>query len=208
MMDPATLGALIQAGAGVQKQLVGLGQFLFSGQKKAERGLRKEIEAIPEYAKAPSIMDYYQQARQRFGVSPTESALYKQQTQEAERAVATGLAGARGSRARMGVSTSLARVLSDAKLKARVAAEQEQNRRFGQLGSAAQMEAQQGLLADQRRLLKQQQRLSLAEAKAQGTAAIKRAGLTNIFGGMSDIGKAGAMMGGLNPYSGGTTTTG
>lgn len=206
-MEPQMLGALIQAGAAQQKKGLGLLQFLFSGQRKAEKGLGKEIEAIPEYVKAPSITDIYQQSRQRFGISPTESALYKQQVQEAERAVATGLAGARGSRARMGASTSLGRILSDAKLKARVAAEQEQNRRFGQYVGAAQMEAQQGLLADQRRLLKQEQRLRQAAARAQGAAAIKRAGLTNILGSMTDMAKAGASMSGYGGADS-TTTTG
>jgi hypothetical protein len=206
-MDPATLGALIQAGSGAQKQLVGLGQFLFSGQKKAERNLRKQIEAIPEYEKSPSILDYYEQAKQRYGVAPTQTAMYKRQMQNVQRAGATGLAGARGSRARMGAASSVARSLSDATLGAEVAAEQEQNRRFGQLGSAAQMRRGEDVMVDQRRLLKQEQRIRQAAAKAQGTAAIKGAGLTNIFGGMSDMGKAGAMMGGFNPYSGGTTST-
>ncbi len=206
-MEPQMLGALMQAGAATQKQLAGLGQFLFSGQRKAERNLRKQIEAIPEYEKAPSILDYYEQAKQRYGVAPTETAMYKRQMQNIQRAGATGLAGARGSRARMGAASSIARNLSDATLGAEVAAEQEQTRRFGQLGSAAQMRRGEDVMADQRRLLKQEQRLRQASARAQGAAAIKRAGLTNIFGGMSDMAKAGASMMGYNPYGGTTSTT-
>jgi hypothetical protein len=206
-MEPQLLGALIQAGSATQKQLAGLGQFLFSGQRKAERNLRKQIEAIPEYEKAPSILDYYEQAKQRYGVAPTETAMYKRQMQNIQRAGATGLAGARGSRARMGAASSIARNLSDATLGAEVAAEQEQTRRFGQLGSAAQMRRGEDVMADQRRLLKQEQRLRQASARAQGAAAIKRAGLTNIFGGMSDMAKAGASMMGYNPYGGTTSTT-
>lgn len=111
----------------------------------------------------------------------------------------------------MGAASSIARNLSDATLGAEVAAEQEQARRFGQYGTAAQMKRAEDVMADQRRLLKQEQRLRQASARAQGTAAIKRAGLTNIFGGMSDMGKAGASMMGYNPYGGAgasTTTTG
>jgi hypothetical protein len=133
--------------------------------------------------------------------------MYKRQMQNIQRAGATGLAGARGSRARMGAASSIARNLSDATLGAEVAAEQEQTRRFGQLGSAAQMRRGEDVMADQRRLLKQEQRLRQASARAQGAAAIKRAGLTNIFGGMSDMAKAGASMMGYNPYGGTTSTT-
>lgn len=153
-MEPQILGALMQKGAAIQKQNLGILQFLLSGQRKAEKGLRKEIEAIPEYEKSPSILDYYEQAKQRYGVAPTQTAMYKRQMQNIQRAGATGLAGARGSRARMGAASSVARSLSDATLGAEVAAEQENARRFGQLGAAAQMRRGEDVMADQRRLLK------------------------------------------------------
>ena len=207
-MEPQILGALIQKGAAVQKQGLGALQFLFSGQKKAERNLRKQIEAIPEYEKAPSILDYYEQAKQRYGVAPTQTAMYKRQMQNIQRAGATGLAGARGSRARMGAASSVARSLSDATLGAEVAAEQEQARRFGQLGAAAQMRRAEDVMADQRRLLKQEQRLRQAAAKAQGAAAIKRAGLMNITESLSDTAKAGASLMGYNGGATGSITTG
>ena len=174
-MDPVTIMAL----AGGAKALGGVLQTAFSGQKKAERALGREIENI----QFPSILDYYEQARQRFGVSPTQSALYKRQMQNIQRAGATGLAGAQGSRARMGAASSIARSLSDATLGAEVSAEQERSRRFGVLGSAAQMKTQ-------AELAKQNQKISAAAAKAAGAAAIKRAGLTNIYGGLTDIAKA------------------
>lgn len=176
--------------AGAAKTLSGVGQTAFSGQRRAERDLTKQIEAIPEYTKSPSILEYYEQARQRYGVSPTQTAMYKRQMQNIQRAGATGLAGARGTAARMGAASSIARSLSDATLGAEVAAEQEQNRRFGQLGAAAQMRRSEDVMQQQRELMKQEQRIRQASAKAAGRAAVQRAGLTNIFGGLTDIGKA------------------
>ena len=207
-MDPATLGAIIQAGAAAQKKQAGLAQFLFSGQRKAEKKLTKEIEAIPEYTKSPSILDFYEQARQRYGISPTQTAAYKRQMANIQRAGATALAGAGGARGRMGAASTVARQLSDAALGAEVAGEQEKARRFGQLGQAAQMMRGEDVMAEQRRSLKQQQRLSQAAARAAGAAAIKRAGLTNIFGAMSDMAKGGASLGYSNPTSGSSTTMG
>ena len=186
-MDPLTLMAI----AGGAKALGGLGQTLFSGQKKAEKALDKSIEAIPDYTMSPSIMQYYEQAKQRYGVSPTQTAMYKRQQQNIQRAGATGLAGLRGARARMGAVPTLVRSLTDASLGAEAAAEQEQARRFGQFGSATQMKAGQEAAVEQRKLAKQYQKISAAQAKATGRAAVKRAGLTNIFGGLTDIAKAG-----------------
>jgi hypothetical protein len=87
-MDPLTI-ALIAGGV---KTLGGLAQTAFSGQKRAEKDLSKQIQAIPEYVKSPSILEYYEQARQRYGVSPTQTAMYKRQMQNIQRAGATGLA--------------------------------------------------------------------------------------------------------------------
>lgn len=191
-MDPLTLAAI----AGGVKTLGGIAQTAFSGQKRAEKDLRKQIEAIPEYTKSPSILEYYEQARQRYGISPTQTAMYKRQMQKIQRAGATGLAGAQGARGRMGAASTIARSLSDATLGAEVAAEGEQSRRFGQLGAAAQMRRGEDVMQQQRELMKQEQRIRQASAKAAGRAAVQRAGLTNIFGGLTDIGKAAAMEGG------------
>lgn len=192
---PAFLAALpllakIGLAAGAAKTGAGLVQTFTSGQGKAERDLTKQIENIPEYVKSPSILEYYEQARQRYGVSPTQTAMYKRQMQNIQRAGATGLAGAQGARGRMGAASTIARSLSDATLGAEVAAEQEQNRRFGQLGQAAQMMRGEDVMKQQRDLMKQEQRIRQASAKAEGRAAVKRAGISNIFGGLTDIGKS------------------
>lgn len=185
------IAAKIALAAGAAKTVTGGIQAATSGVKKRQRELGRAIEAIPEYTKSPSILSFYQQAQQRYGISPTQTALYKRQMQNIQRAGATGLAGAQGARARMGAASSIARSLSDATLGAETAAEQQQAQRFGALGQATSMQAGEERAAELRKLQKQQQRIALAEARAQGAAAQKRAGLTNIFGGIGDIGKSG-----------------
>lgn len=184
------LAAKIGLAAGGAKLIGGGIQAATSGQKKAERALDKSIEAIPEYTMSPSILQYYEQAKQRYGISPTQTAMYKRQMQNIQRAGATGVAALRGARGRMAAVPSIVRSLSDSSLGTEVAGEQEQARRFSQLGSATQMKAGQEAAVEQRKLAKQQQRISAAQAKAVGRAAVKRAGLTNIFSGLTDIGKA------------------
>lgn len=184
------LAAKIGLAAGGAKLLGGVAQTAFSGQRKAERDLTKQIEEIPEYVKSPSILEYYEQARQRYGVSPTQTAMYKQQMQDIERSGVGAVSQLRGSRERLGGTSTILNSLLRAKLGANVAAEQEQNRRFGQLGAAAQMMRGEDVMKQQRDLMKQEQRIRQASAKAAGRAAVKRAGLTNIFGSLTDIGKA------------------
>jgi hypothetical protein len=55
-MEPATIMAL----AGGIKALGGLGQAIFSGQKKAEKALGKEIEAI----QFPSLLNIYAETKE------------------------------------------------------------------------------------------------------------------------------------------------
>lgn len=175
-MDPLTLTALIAGGA---KTLSGLGQTIFSGQKKAEKALGKEIEAI----QFPSILDIYAESKRRYGVSPEQSALYKRQMQNVARQQAGGLRKLQQSGNVLAGIPGILDAGAKASLDAAVAAEGERNRRFGQYTSAAQAKTQ-------AELQKQYQKISAAQAKAAGRAAVKRAGLTNIFGGLTDIGKA------------------
>lgn len=171
-MDPLLLSSLIQAGAGIAQTIGGAIQ-----RKRAEKAAREQIGKLgPDQG----ILSYYNQALQRAGVAPTESALYKRQMQNIQRAGASGLAGAQGARARMGAASSIARSLSDATLGAETAAEQQQAQRFGLLGSAAQMAA-----AEKRR--PEELRLQMMLQKAAGGTDIANTGLSNIFGALSSF---------------------
>lgn len=172
--------------------MIPLIQTLFSGQRKAEKGLEKEIGAMPSYTVSPSILDYYEQAKQRYGVSPTQTAAYKRQMQNIQRAAATGLAGAGGARGRMAVAPSIARSMADASLGAEVAGEQQRAQRFGELGRAASMLASQEAAKQQRELRKSEQMIAAKAAKAAGRAAVKRAGLQGMQSAFETAGKIAA----------------
>lgn len=150
---------------------------------QGRKELKKEIANLPQYQQSQGILDYYNQALNRYGVSPTQTAMYKRQMQNIQRAGATGLAGARGTAARMGAASSIARSLADASLGAEVSAEQEQARRFGQLGQAAQLKRGEESAAFQQNLvLPSQMRLQMASQKAAGGAQLANVGLSNLFG--------------------------
>lgn len=174
-MEPATLMAI----AGGAKALGGLAQTIFSGERKAQKKLKSEIEGI----QFPSILDYYSEAKRRYGVAPEQSALYKRQMQNVARLQAGGLRKLQQSGNVLAGVPGILDMGARSSLDAAIAAEQERNRRFGEYGSAAQMKTQ-------AELNKQRQKIELAAAKAQGASAIKRAGLTNIFGGLTDIASA------------------
>ena len=186
-LDPVSIAAIM----GGIKTLGGVAQTALSGQKQAERDLKNQIEAIPEYVKSPSILEYYEQARQRFGLSPSQTSMYKRQMENIRRAGATGLANIQSARGRISATPSTVRSMADASLAAEVAGEQEKNRRFGQLGAAAQMMRGEDVMKQQRELMRREQFIRQAAARAAGRAAVQRAGITNIFGGLGDIGKAG-----------------
>jgi len=173
------LGTAIGLAAGGLKALGGLGQTIFSGERKAQKKLESEIEGI----KFPSILDYYSEAQRRYGVAPEQSALYKRQMQNIGRLQAGGLRKLQQSGNVLAGVPGILDMGARSSLDAAIAAEQERNRRFGEYGSAAQMKTQ-------AELNKQRQKIELAAAKAQGASAIKRAGLTNIFGGLTDIASA------------------
>lgn len=137
-MAPAVLAAL----PAIASSAMGLGKALFSGARKAEKRLERFSEREnPNYTGSKGIMGYYNEALSRYGVSPTESALYKTQMQGIGRNVATGIGALQGTGNVLGGISTLVRGASDATLNANVAAEQERNRRFSQLGTAAQMKA-------------------------------------------------------------------
>lgn len=186
-MDPVTLMAI----AGGAKALGGVLQTAFSGQKKAERALDKSIEAIPDYTQAPSILRIYDETRRRYGVPIEQSAFYQRAQQNLRRKQAQGIASLQDRRSGLLGIQGITRAAEDIGLGIDEAAEKERERRFGQYMQASQMKAGQEAAAEQRKLLKQQQRISAAQAKAVGRAAVKRAGLTNIFSGLTDVAKAG-----------------
>lgn len=192
----ADLSAAAGAAAGatpwgaIAQGAIGLGQMIAGGIQaaKGRRELKKEIEGLPQYQQSQGILDYYNQAKQRYGVSPTQTAMYKRQMQNIQRAGATGIAGAGGARGRISATPSIVRSLADATLGAEVAAEAEQSRRFGQLGQAAQLKRGEEAAAFQQNLvLPSQMRLQMAAQRAAGGSQLFNVGLGNISGGAQSV---------------------
>ena len=190
-LDPISLGA------GGLQTLFGLGQTLFSGAKKAERGLRRQIANMPKTSADQGIMGYYNQALARYGVSPTESALYKRSIQNIERSKAGALGALHDRRSALAGISNVLQSGSDAALNAEIAAENERNQRFGALGQATQMEAAEQRRVEQRNVYDpyelETQRLA---QKLQGARQRQTAGMQNIMGGLSTLAGSGLKIGG------------
>lgn len=172
---------LIQAGIG------GL-QSLFSAGKA--RKTQKQLEGLqsPTYAPNQSIMDFYNNALSRYQTSPTDSALYKRQSRNIFRNTASGLNRLQDTRGAIGGTSSLIRAQNDAMLDAEAAAEQQQNQRFGQLGEAAGMKAGEEQTAfNVNKMGPFERKYNLLAAKAGAANQGVNAGITNMFGGLSNL---------------------
>lgn len=177
------IGQLIQGGIGLAQGVLGAIQAA-----KGRRELKKEIAGMPKYKQSQGILDYYNQALQRYNVAPTESALYKRQMQNIGRQTASGISALQDRRSALAGVPSLVRGASDAALNAEVAAEQQKAQRFGQLGGAAQMKrGEEAMAYQQNEVAPSQMRMQLAGQKAAGGSQIFNTGLSNIFGAGSSL---------------------
>lgn len=181
--DPAST-----ATGGVQT-LTGLAQTLFSGRKKAERQLTQTIQNAPKAKASQSILDYYNQALARYNVAPTESAMYKRSVGDINENTATALSGLQDRRSGLSGASSILRYANKSKLDANVAAEEERNSRFGQLGAATGMKSdEEKYLFQQNEMLPFELKAQMYSQKLQGANQRTNAGMQNIFGGLSTIG--------------------
>jgi len=175
---PTPWGAIAQGAVGLAQTVGGWIQ-----QRKATKALEK-LQS-PQYAQNKSILDYYNQALARYNVSPTDSAMYKRQTRDIDRGVSTGINALQDRRSATAGLSSLIRGASDARLDANVAAEQQRDQRFSQLGGATQMKVGED---DKAFHINQQQpferKYNLLAMKAGGGNQIMNAGIANTFGGL------------------------
>ncbi len=189
-IDPVSLGL-----SGVQT-LFGLGQSILGGikQHKAQKSL--ENLQTPTYNPNSSILDYYNKALQRYNTNPYQSQQYQEGIQEGNRNTAAGIGALQDRGSAVGGISRLVALQNDNALKQGVAAENEQNQRFGQLGSATNMRAadqQYGFQINQ--LMPYQKQLDLLTAQAGGGKNVVNAGLQNIFGGLSSATTSSGILG-------------
>lgn len=173
--------------AGLQG-LAGLGQMIFSGRKKAQRELDALDSQVPQYEGSKPLSRYYQTALQRYYTPPSQTAMYKRNMQNVERSAMSGLRALQGRGGALAGVNQLMANKNNALLNTEAAAEQEQNRRFNQLGFASNM-----LTSDQLRqfqynkLMPFQRKDRLSQMKLAASNARFDAGIQNIFGGLSGM---------------------
>lgn len=179
--DPMAIASGAQAGFGVLQTILG-GIQSFSATRRLEK------MQSPVYNPNKGIMDFYNQALQRYNVSPTASAMYKRQIRDIDRGVSTSIAALNDRRSGIAGASSILRAANDARLDANVAAENQQNQRFGQLGNAAQAKAGEERMAFQNNEIAPfERKYNLLSAKAGGGAQIMNAGISNAFGGLQNF---------------------
>jgi hypothetical protein len=177
---PLPIGAIAQAGVGLAQTIGGWVQ-----QRKATKALEK-LQS-PTYRPNQSILDYYNQALRRYNVSPTDSAMYKRNMRDIDRNTASGVYALQGTGNTLGGVSSIIRAANDAKLNAEVAAESEKSQRFGQLGAATGMKADEDKTAFQiNQYSPFERKYNLLAAKAAGGNQVGNAGISNIFGGLQN----------------------
>jgi hypothetical protein len=169
----------------------GIAQSIIGGinARKQQKKLMGMIDNTPKYEANKSIMDYYGQALSRYGVSPTESALYKQQMQGINRNVANAVGATQDRRGGLAGVSSILRGANDATLSANVAAEQQRDRRFNELGQATNMRSQEEQKAwQQNTMLPFELKYNLTSQRAGAANQMANAGLQNIFGALQNWG--------------------
>lgn len=161
----------------------GLAQTVIGGMKA--RKAQKQLEGMtePTYGGDKSIGSYYNQALSRFNTSPYASSLYKTQQQNIGRNLNTGLSAMKARGAGAGMASRLVANANDASLNATVAAEQQQNQRFGQLAGATQMKSQDDMRKFQYNQINPfERKFGLLSMKAAANREVANQGLSNMFG--------------------------
>lgn len=177
----------IMPAAAIAQGVLGLGQMIggWIQQGKANEELGELDKNSPRYAQNQGIMDYYNKALSRYNVSPTSSAMYKRQNQNIQRGVATGIGALQDRRSGQAGISSIIRASNDAMLNAEVAAENQQNQRFGQLGQATGMKAGEDRMAFQINEVDPfERKYNRLSQKSGAGSQIANAGISNVFGGL------------------------
>ena len=178
---------LLAAAPAIAQTASGLGQMLFSGRKKALKNLEQETKSSPMYQGSKSINDYYGQALSRYQENPYQSQQYQVAAQNAQRGTATGLNALQDRRSGIAGVSRMIGLQDQALQNAGVNAEQQRNQRFNQLGAAtAQKNADDLRMFQTNVQTPYERRLNLANMRAQGTANVYNAGMSNLFGGLSN----------------------
>ncbi len=176
------MNPLLAAAAGGQA-LLGLGQALFSGKRKAIKEMEALSKQSPTYSGGGSIMDYYNKALQRASTGLTDTAAYKTQMQNLAAGTSQGINALQDRRGALSSVGALIAGQNRGQQNAVVNAEQEQSRRFNTLGSASQMKTGEETKRYQYNQLNPYlRRFQLAQQKAASAANTQQTGWSNLYG--------------------------
>ena len=196
MAFAATAGTAALIGGGVAAA-GGLAQILTAGKKKKEKALESFAGTAPKWGGSGALDQYYQQSLQQANTGAQQSSLYKQQMNQANRMMGAGVAGLNSRQGGQGDVARLVQTGADLSGKAIAGAEQQKERRFGQLGQVTQAKAAQDY---QKFNINQQKpwetKYNLLAAKAAKAAEQQQAGFSNIAGAATSAITAG--IGGMN----------
>jgi hypothetical protein len=173
--------------------LFGIGESIAGHHK--EKQAEQDIANLPSPTYTPNkgVMDYYNTALQRYNTNPYQSQQYQQGIQQGNRNTAAGLNALQDRQSAIGGISRLVALQNNNALQQGAAAENTQNQRFSQLGSAAQGAANEGRYGFQiNQLMPYQQKLQLLGMKAGAGANQYNAGLQTIFGGLNNAAMIGS----------------
>lgn len=165
--------------AGIAQTVVGGLQSLFGG-GQAARAQKQLEKMVDSYQPNQSIMDYYNKALSKYSADPYSSAMYRMQTQNANRGLATGIGALQDRRSALSGLPAIMQSYNDANLKAAAGAEATQSQALGQLGQATAAKAAEDFK-------KFEMKYNLLSAKASGGNQTSRAGIQNAFNGLGSI---------------------
>lgn len=166
----AMIPGILQAGGGLL-------QSIFSGRRKREREFEKFVDTIKPNA---SITDYYNKALQRYDANAYNSGAYRQGQQNIAANLTTGVTQAQDRRGGLAAISNLVGQSNRAALQNVAQAENIQNANLSRLGSAASAEAQ-----NQNRIT--DMKYNLKALRAGQSATTQNMGLSNMFGGLSNL---------------------
>lgn len=171
---------------------------------KAEKGLEDSLKNTPQYKPNQSILNYYQQALDKYNTNPSDTREYKQASQSIKQGTVQGLKALQDRRSGMAGIPTLIANQNNSLLNAAVRSEQEKARQFGVLGQATGMKVGEDKAAfQQNEVYPFESKYNLLAMKAAGNRADQRQNTANAYNNLSAAaslynGGNGEGLGGIN----------
>lgn len=157
--------------------------------KKAERGLEESLKNTPQYRPNQSILNYYQQALNKYNVAPTETREFKVDQQRINQSSINALRGLQDRRSALAGIPALMAGKNNALLNAAIKADQRKEQELNRVGQAAQMKAgEEGKAFQQNEMYPFEAKYNLLAMKAAGNRADQRTSTQNAFNSLSSLG--------------------